>query len=101
MTNTFAFTVHPRARLGEDLARVWSPLARVPDSVYDTALRRLPLPPVNMAGIHIGGEHVGHVVLVPYGARHLWSHPARDAPAFTVRSTRPGLSAATSWGSAL
>ena len=72
---TFAFTVHPRARLGEDLARVWSPLGRVPDAVYDTALRRLPLPPVSMAGIHIGGEHVGHVVLVPFGARHLLESP--------------------------
>ena len=63
---TFAFTVHPRARLGEDLARVWSPLGRVPDTVYDAALRRLPLRPVNMAGIHIG---------VPFGARHLLTSP--------------------------
>ena len=72
---TFAFTVHPRARLGEDLARVWRPLGRVPDPVYDTALRRLPVPPVAMAGIHIGGVQVGHVVLVPFGARHLLSSP--------------------------
>jgi predicted amino acid dehydrogenase len=67
--------VHPRARLSEDLARVWSPLGRVPDPVYDTALRRLPLRPISMAGIHIGGNHVGHVVLVPFGARHLLTSP--------------------------
>jgi predicted amino acid dehydrogenase len=73
--STFAFTVHPRARLGEDLARVWAPLGRVPDPVYDTALRRLPLRPVTMAGVHIGGQRVGHVVLVPYGARHLLTSP--------------------------
>ncbi len=71
----FAFTVHPRARLGQDLARVWRPLGRVPDPVFDTALRRLSLPPVAMAAIHIGGEQVGHVVLVPFGARHLLSSP--------------------------
>ncbi|WP_256793036.1 saccharopine dehydrogenase NADP-binding domain-containing protein [Terrabacter sp. Ter38] len=76
MSSTFAFTVHPRARLGEDLARVWSPLGRVPDPVYDTALRRLPLRPISMAGIHIGGAHIGHVVLVPFGARHLLSSPS-------------------------
>jgi predicted amino acid dehydrogenase len=47
----------------------------VPDPVYDTALRRLPLRPISMAGIHIGGSHVGHVVLVPFGARHLLTSP--------------------------
>ncbi|MFC8680552.1 semialdehyde dehydrogenase [Microbacterium ureisolvens] len=72
-TGTFAFTVHPRARLSEDLARVWRPLGLMPEPVYDAALRRLPLPPVTMAGVQIGGERVGHVVLVPFGARHLLS----------------------------
>src|SRR6478736_2389854 len=76
LSSTFAFTVHPRARLGEDLARVWRPLGRVPDPVYDTALRRLPLRPISMAGIHIGGSRVGHVVLVPFGARHLLTSPS-------------------------
>lgn len=72
-TGTFAFTVHPRARLREDLARAWRPLGLVPEAVYDAALRRLPVPPVTMAGVQIGGERVGHVVLVPFGARHLLS----------------------------
>ena len=73
-TGTFAFTVHPRARLREDLARAWRPLGLVPERVYDTALLRLPLAPVTMAGVQIGGERVGHVVLVPFGARHLLSN---------------------------
>ena len=73
-TGTFAFTVHPRARLREDLARAWRPLGLVPERVYDTALRRLPLAPVTMASVQIGGERVGHVVLVPFGARHLLSN---------------------------
>lgn len=68
---TFAFTVHPRARLREDLARAWKPLGLVPEAVYDAALRRLPLPPAAIAGVQIGGDRVGHVVLVPFGARHL------------------------------
>jgi len=71
VSGAFAFTVHPRARLREDLARVWRPLGLVPEAVYDTALRRLPLPPVTIAGVRIGGDPVGHVVLVPFGARHL------------------------------
>jgi predicted amino acid dehydrogenase len=49
----------------------------VPDGVYDTALRRLPLAPFTMATVEIGGERVGHVVLVPFGARHLLQAPAR------------------------
>lgn len=72
-SGTFAFTVHPRARLREDLARAWRPLGLVPEGVYDTALRRLPVPPVTMAAVEIGGERAGHVVLVPFGARHLLS----------------------------
>ena len=77
MTRTsFTFLVHPRTRTGEDLARVWRPLGRVPEKVYDTALRRLPLPPVTIAAVEVGGEQVGHVVLVPFGARHLLEAPA-------------------------
>jgi predicted amino acid dehydrogenase len=57
------------------MGRVWSPLGRVPERAYDTALRRLPVPPVAMASIHIGGSRVGHVVLVPFGARHLLAQP--------------------------
>src|SRR6476619_5331598 len=66
VSSTFAFTVRPRARLGEDVARGWSPLGRVPHPVYDRGRRRLPLRPVSMAGIHLGGARVGHVVLVPF-----------------------------------
>lgn len=74
---TFAFLVHPRARLSEDMGRVWSPLGSVPESLYDVGLRRLPLPPVTMATVQIAGAAVGHVVLVPFGARHLLDRPGR------------------------
>jgi fatty aldehyde-generating acyl-ACP reductase len=72
----FTFLVHPRTRLSEDLSRVWRPLGLVPDGVYDAALRHLPLAPYTMATVEIGGERVGHVVLVPFGARHLLQSPA-------------------------
>jgi predicted amino acid dehydrogenase len=72
---TFAFTVHPRARLREDLGRVWSPLRHVPEPVVDSAMRRLPLPTVTMGRIQIGGMHVGHVLVVPFAARHLLDAP--------------------------
>lgn len=78
----FAFLVHPRARVSDDLARVWAPLGRVPEHVADRAVRRLPLPPVTMARVHLtaSSERVGRVVLVPFGARHMLEapHAARD-----------------------
>jgi len=74
--NRFAFLVHPRARLAEDLARISKPLGLVPEKVYDIALRRLPVPPVTMASVHLGGVHAGHVVLVPFGARHMLTQPS-------------------------
>lgn len=71
----FSFLVHPRARLSEDMARVWAPLGRVPERAYDSALRRVCVPPIPMARIEIGGQRAGHVVLVPFGARHLLALP--------------------------
>jgi predicted amino acid dehydrogenase len=71
VSGDFAFTVHPRANLREDLARAWRPLGLLPDAVYDTALRTLPLPAVTISAVEIAGERVGHVILVPFGARHL------------------------------
>lgn len=72
---TFAFLVHPRARLAADLARIWRPLGRVPEPVYDRCLRSLPLPPVTMAAAELDGRVAGHVVMVPFGARHLLAQP--------------------------
>lgn len=75
VAGSFTFLVHPRNELSADLARVWRPLGAAPDGLYAVGLRRLPLPPVTMAKVHIGGCPVGHVVLVPFGARHLLDHP--------------------------
>jgi fatty aldehyde-generating acyl-ACP reductase len=73
---SFAFLVHPRTRIGEDLARLWRPLGAGPERLYDLALRRLPLPPVRMATVRVAGTDIGSVLLVPFGARHLLDQPA-------------------------
>src|SRR5690606_6013689 len=74
-TGRFAFLVHPRTRIGEDLARVWRPLGAGPERLYDVGLRRLPLPTVRMATVRVAGAEVGDVLLVPFGARHLLEQP--------------------------
>jgi len=79
----FAFLVHPRTRLAQDLARAWRPLGRIPEPWVDAAVRRLPLPPYAMARVHLdaptsagsGRSPVGHIVLVPFGARHMLAEP--------------------------
>ncbi|WP_347350325.1 semialdehyde dehydrogenase [Intrasporangium sp.] len=67
----FAFLVHPEHRLADDVGRVCSQLGRAPERFYDKALRRIPGPQRPLAAVEIGGRQVGHVVLVPMGARHL------------------------------
>lgn len=73
---SFAFLVHPRGPLSNDLARVWTPLGHLPEGLCDNALRRFRLPPVAMARVEIGGQRVGSIVLVPFGARHLLDQPS-------------------------
>ncbi|WP_028045692.1 semialdehyde dehydrogenase [Cellulomonas sp. URHE0023] len=74
-TAPFAFLVHPRARIGEDLARIWRPLGHVPEGLWDTAVRRLPVRPFTSSRVALGERAVGEVVVVPFGARHLLSQP--------------------------
>lgn len=91
--HSLAFLVHPRARLADDLSRVWRPLGAGPERLYDLALRRLPLPPVTMATVELAGAEVGHVVLVPFGARHLLQQPGegrRRVSAAVDRAVRLG-----------
>lgn len=80
-TTPFAFLVHPRRHIGEDLGLLWGPLARVPERCYDTALRRLPLPATSIAQVTVDGHDgpLGEIVLVPYAAGHLLADPARGA----------------------
>ena len=72
----FAFLVHPRAQIGQDLARIWRPLGAIPERLLDVAVRRLPLPPASISRVRLGDEPAGDVVYVPYGARHLLTSPS-------------------------
>jgi predicted amino acid dehydrogenase len=82
---TFAFLVHPRAEVAPDLARVWRPLGRVPERACQWGLRHLPLPPLPLATVHqrwdtderSGADPLGHVLVVPVGARQLLAEDRR------------------------
>jgi fatty aldehyde-generating acyl-ACP reductase len=91
---TFAFLVHPRADLATDLARVWRPLGVVPERASQWGLRHLPVPPLPLARVHRrdgdgqllgagadisdgGGRLLGHVLVVPVGARQLLTEDRR------------------------
>ena len=90
---TFAFLVHPRVALREDMARVWRPLGIVPSKVYDHAMRRLPLPPLSFAEIRLAEKRVGELILVPFGAAHLLSdrrNGNRKVVAAVDRAVRSG-----------
>ncbi len=74
MSKKFAFLVHPRANVAEDLARVWKPLGLVPNRAYDWALQRFPVPPVNVGPVYRKDEPdepAGWIIMVPVGARQL------------------------------
>src|SRR5690606_26111740 len=88
-TTPCAFLVRPRRQIGQDLARVWGPLARVPERCYDTALKRLPLPATTIARVTVDGHDgpLGEIVLVPYAAGHLLADPARGPSGWHARST--------------
>ncbi|HEU4547169.1 MAG TPA: NAD(P)H-binding protein [Microlunatus sp.] len=87
---TFAFLVHPRSEVAPDMARVWSPLGVVPEKVWQWGLRHLPVPPLPLARVHQRREHpadgdvaaagpdlLGHVLVVPVGARQLLTEDRR------------------------
>ncbi|MFT4221325.1 MAG: semialdehyde dehydrogenase [Microbacterium sp.] len=78
----FAFLVHPRANVAEDMGRVWGPLGRVPASAWDWGLRRMPVPPLPLASVRRsdrspadGAE--GWIIVVPVGARQMLSEDRR------------------------
>lgn len=74
----FAFLVHPRTHVSRDFARFWSPLGRIPDSAYDLALRKLPIPTITWNTLYLDDqpdEPAGWVLLVPLGARQMLEEP--------------------------
>lgn len=87
---TFAFLVHPRANLRTDMARLWSPLGLLPASVYDYSLRKLPIKPIRLASVTLGANNspAGHLILVPFGARHLLSDPREGSKKVSAAVSR-------------
>jgi predicted amino acid dehydrogenase len=71
------------------MGRVWSPLGVVPESAWQWGLRHLPLPPLTLARVHrrrfsdadgdagSGPDLLGHVLVVPVGARQLLTEDRR------------------------
>ncbi|MCB0712515.1 MAG: hypothetical protein KDD67_09315 [Ignavibacteriae bacterium] len=68
----FAFLVHPRADVREDLGNILKPLGLIPNRVYNTALKHLPLPAFNIGEVSFAdrpNETAGYIIMVPQGAR--------------------------------
>lgn len=76
--HTFAFLVHPRASIRDDLRRIWAPLGLVPDAVYNRTLRALPLPPFPISQVVLADQPdvtAGWIIIVPLGARQMLHEP--------------------------
>ncbi|HEX5858104.1 MAG TPA: semialdehyde dehydrogenase [Microbacterium sp.] len=84
MPPKFAFLVHPRAQVAQDMARIWRPLGRVPEPAWAWGLRRLPVPPQLLTTVRRADdpdEVAGWVIVVPVGARQLLTEDRRWAVA--------------------
>jgi fatty aldehyde-generating acyl-ACP reductase len=81
----FAFLVHPRKQIGEDLSLfLRQPIFNhIPDTSLEWALHKLPIPPLESGTIHIPingslehGTH-GTIITVPLSARQMLNLPPR------------------------
>ncbi len=77
----FAFLVHPRARIGDDMARIWRPFGAVPEGAWEWMLRHLPMPAMPYGTVHrtdvADGAPAGHIIAVPVGARQMLTEDRR------------------------
>lgn len=70
----FAFVIHPRMQVREDMGLRWGPLRLVPEPLYDLALRALRLPPITWSELFwhdAPGEPAGWLILVPLSGRQM------------------------------
>ncbi|GEM46857.1 saccharopine dehydrogenase NADP-binding domain-containing protein [Deinococcus cellulosilyticus] len=78
----FAFLIHPRVQVAQDLGDLfWSPLRHLPNSFYETLLRRLPVRPLVSGRIQLGTEAEGELITVPLSARQLLQLPRPEVQA--------------------
>jgi predicted amino acid dehydrogenase len=78
--NKFAFLIHPRNHVAEDLGRLYgAPLRWIPERVYTSAMRRLPLPPVVAGRISFPeAPSSGALIMVPLSAPLMLGMPRRE-----------------------
>ncbi|MBJ6362498.1 saccharopine dehydrogenase NADP-binding domain-containing protein [Paenibacillus sp. GCM10012307] len=76
----FAFLVHPRTRVSEDLSRAWKPFRYIPNRVLDWGLKRLQVPPLHVADVYLRdqmSEPIGWVLAVPLSAKQMLELPPK------------------------
>lgn len=79
MQSDFAFLVHPRNTLRSDMGILFGrPFALVPEVVWRTALKHLPVPPMvtgKMSRVDVPGKVMGRIITVPLTPSQLLSMP--------------------------
>ncbi len=66
-TKKFAFLVHPRNEISQDMARVVKPLGLIPNELWSLALKHLPIPGFNLGNTRLQGsdEIAGFTLILP------------------------------------
>jgi fatty aldehyde-generating acyl-ACP reductase len=83
----FAFLVHPRTEVSEDVGKVWRPLGLLPSSAYEKAFGRFRIPAFSMATAslaHAPDETVGRILFVSLTPRQLLTEPRLAADRITA-----------------
>lgn len=85
MQSDFAFLVHPRNTLRADMGILFGrPFGLVPEALWRTALRHLPIPPIvtgKMSRDDLPGKVVGRIITVPLTPTQLLTLPRTQVQA--------------------
>lgn len=85
MRSKFAFLVHPRNTLSSDMGELfWAPLRHVPDSIWASLFKHLPIPPQvtgRMSYRDAIDDVVGHIITVPFTPNQLITLPRAQVQA--------------------
>jgi predicted amino acid dehydrogenase len=85
MRSEFAFLVHPRNALREDMGILFGrPFSFVPEAIWRSALKRLPVPPMvtgKMSRVDLPDEVAGRIITVPLTPNQLLTLPRSQVQA--------------------
>ncbi|HEY8575166.1 MAG TPA: polysaccharide biosynthesis protein [Devosia sp.] len=85
MASEFAFLVHPRNTLREDMGILFGrPFSLVPERVWRSALKHLPVPPMvtgTMSRVDLPGQVTGRIITVPLTPTQLLTLPRTQVQA--------------------